>query len=291
MTPPPLDEVLAALQQVMLPAAGASAFLFAAVVTLGRWAVLPGAAVAVAVGMVAGNWATGPLPVEAGSSPYEHLPRYTLTLLAAGVLSQLVPTVAERLERMKSYRVALVVTLWVARAVAVALLAADVIPGDSGTPLALFVAVTVSIWFALDQLDSAEGVTLAGLTSLLAGGVCLYAHVARFLDVATFTGSALLGVAVVAAAARVDARGAIPAFVGMIPGLMLSCHAYSASDVPAASYALIALAPLVLLPWAIPALARRSGPWPRLARLGCVLLPLFVALVLAGQVETLPWDG
>jgi hypothetical protein len=291
VTPPPLNEVLAAVQRVMLPAAGASAFLFAAFVSLGRWATLPGAAVAVAFGMVAGNWANKPLSIEPGSSPYEHLPRYTLALLAVGVLSQLLPTAADRLERLKPYRLGLIVAQWFVRTVGVAVLSTAVLP-DNVEPTQLrvaFVVVSVAVWFALGQLAAAEAVTLAGVAALLAGGVCLYGHVARFMDVATFTGWALLGVAAVAAAAKIDARGAIPAFVAVVPGLMLSCHAYSASAVPAASYTLVAFAPLALLPWAIPALGRCAGPWPRVARLVCVLVPLVVALVIAGQVETLPW--
>ncbi len=297
-SPPPLADALDALQHVMLPAAGASAFVFAAVLLLGRrWANL-GAALAVGVGLLAGNWEKVPMPAVPTPSAWTHLPGYAFDLVLIGLLSQLATRDGGYSGVLFPTRKFLLGGKWLIRTATITVCANAVIPTDPGLDraqfYALFVAGSVALWLALDGLaDSghpAEVSGLMGLTSLLGGGVMLYAHSAIFMDLATILGSALLGVAVVAGSTKVDARGAIPAFVGFFPGLLLSGRALTTSEVPAASFVLVALAPLTLLPWAIPNLSRRKGPWPRVTRMVSVLVPLVVALVLAGRVESLPWD-
>ena len=172
------------------------------------------------------------------------------------------------------------------------------IPADPGFDrtqfYALFVAGSLALWVVLDHLAAcgfpAEITALQALVALLAGGVMLYAHSAKFMDMATILGSALLGVAVVAGSVKVDARGAIPAFVGLLPGLLVSGRVLTTSEVPVASFVLAAVAPLALLPWLVPNLSRRTGPWPRAIRFVSVLAVLVAALALAGRVETLPWE-
>ena len=296
--PPPLADVLDALQHVMLPAAGASAFVFAAVLLLGRRAANPTAALAVVAGLVAGNWEKVPMPAVLTASAWTHLPPYTVFLLILGFVTQLLTDAADRFESLNSYRTGFTAAKWPTRAVMLALGAGPVIPAEPGFDrtqfYALFVVGSVALWFTLDRLAEcgfpAEVAALMGVTALLAGGVMLYAHSAKFLDMATILGSALLGVAVVAGSAKADARGAIPAFVGLLPGLLVSGRALTTSEVPAASFLLAAVAPLALVPWLVPNLGRRQGPWPRVLRAASVLAVLVVALVLAGRVETLPWE-
>ena len=296
--PPPLDEVLGAVQQVMLPAAGASAFVFAAVLLLGRRSANLAAALAVCAGLVAGNWDKVPMPAVLTASAWTHLPPYTVFLLLLGLVTQLLADAADRFESLKSYRTGFTAAKWPTRAVMLALGAGPVIPADPGFDrtqfYALFVVGSLALWFTLDRLaecgSPAEMAALQGVTALLASGVMLYAHSAKFMDMATILGSALLGVAVVAGSARVDARGAIPAFVGVLPGLLVSGRALTTSEVPVASFVLAAVAPLALLPWLVPNLSRRTGPWPRVVRCVSVLAVLVAALVLAGRVETLPWQ-
>ena len=296
--PPPLADVLDALQHLMLPAAGASAFVFAAVLLLGRRFGNLGAALAVVAGLLAGNWEKVPMPAVLTASAWTHLPPYTVFLLSVGLVTQLLADAADRFESLKSYRTGFSAAKWPTRAVLLALGAGPVIPADPGFDrtqfYALFVVGSLALWVTFDRLAEvgfpAECAVLMGVTALLAGGVMLYAHSAKFLDMATILGSALLGVAVVAGSAKVDARGAVPAFVGLLPGLLVSGRALTTSEVPAASFVLAAVAPLTLLPWLIPKLSRRTGPWPRVIRLLSVLTPLVVALVLAGRVETLPWE-
>ena len=296
--PPPITDALDALQHLMLPAAVASAFVFAAMLLLGRrWANF-GAALAMVAGLLAGNWEKVPMPAVLTASAWTHLPPYIVFLLVVGLVTQLLADAADRYESLKSYRTGFTAAKWPTRAVMLALGAAPVIPADPGFDrtqfYALFVAGSVALWFALDRLAEcghpAEVAALVGLTALLGGGVMLYAHSAIFLDLATILGCALLGVAVVSGGAKVDARGAIPAFVGVMPGLLVSGRVLTTSEVPVASFVLAAVAPLTLLPWLIPNLSRRKGPWPRVVRLVSVLVPLVVALVLAGRVESLPWE-
>lgn len=297
-SPPPLDEVLGAVQQVMLPAAGASAFVFAAVLLLGRRSANPGAALAVGAGLVAGNWDKVPMPAEQTASAWTHLPTYAAILLAVGLVTQLLVDAADRYEFLRRFRAAFTFAKWPTRALVLAVAAGPVIPADPGFDraqfYALFVAGSLALWVVLDHLAAcgfpAEMTALQALVALLAGGVMLYAHSAKFMDMATILGSALLGVAVVAGSAKVDARGAIPAFVGVLPGLLVSGRALTTSEVPVASFVLAAVAPLALLPWLVPNLSRRTGPWPRFIRCVSVLAVLVAALVLAGRVETLPWQ-
>lgn len=287
-SPPPLDEVLGAVQHVMLPAAGASAFVFAAVLLLGRRFDTLGAALAVCAGLLAGNWEKVPMPAVPTASAWTHLPLYAAVLLVSGVLTQLLGDAVARLRVAK----------WPTRALVLAFAADAVVPANPGFDrtqfYALFVVGSLALWFTLDRLagcgDGAEVAMLMGVTALLAGGVMLYAHSAKFLDMATILGSALLGVAVVAGSAKVDARGAIPAFVGLLPGLLVSGRVLTTSEVPAASFVLAAVAPLALVPWLLPRLQRQTGPWPRVIRAASVLVVLVVALVLAGRVESLPWE-
>ena len=296
-SPPPLADVLDAVQHVMLPAAGASAFVFAAVLLLGRFANL-GAALAVCAGLVAGNWEKVPMPAVPTASAWTHLPGYAFDLLVIGLLTQLATRGGDQPGVLSPSRRLLVGVKWLVRSATVAYCANAVIPADPGFDrrqcYSLFVVGSLALWFALDRLaecgNPAEALALPALVALLGGGVFLYAHSASFMDMATILGSALLGVAVVAGGVKVDARGAIPTFVGLFPGLLLSGRALTTSEVPAASFVLVAVAPLTLLPWAVPRLSRRTGPWPRVLRFVSVLTPLVVALILAGRVETLPWD-
>ena len=61
-------------------------------------------------------------------------------------------------------------------------------------------------------------------------------------------------------------------------------------NVPAAYFWLVALAPLLLLPFLIPALARKDRWYVRVIRALLVLVPLAVAVALAAQHEQLAFE-
>jgi hypothetical protein len=156
-------------------------------------------------------------------------------------------------------------------------------------------------WVALDGLArGGASAQVAGYSSamLMAGAaIVLYAHSAKFMELAVVLGSAMFGVAVANALAKPgvdghkpDASGAIPAVVAFLPGLMLGARPSLESNVPGASFWLVALAPLVLLPFLLPAVARKTGWKPPALRAALVLLPLVVAVALAARHETLVFE-
>ena len=75
-----------------------------------------------------------------------------------------------------------------------------------------------------------------------------------------------------------------------LPGVLCLTRALTTSLVPTSAYWLAACAPLGLLPWALPALARRDGWAGCLLRVVVVVGLAATALVIAGRVETLPWE-
>jgi hypothetical protein len=103
-------------------------------------------------------------------------------------------------------------------------------------------------------------------------------------------GGAMFGVAVVAGVGRADASGAVPAGVGVLPALLLAAHISQDSNIPQAAFWLVALAPLVLLPFLVPAVARRDRWSVRLVRAAVVFAPLVAALVLAARHEQLAFE-
>ena len=181
----------------MLPAAGASAFVFAGLLLLGHRFANVSAALAVVAGLVAGNWEKVPMPAVLTASAWTHLPPYTAFLLALGFVTQLLADATDRFEYLNSYRTAFTAAKWPTRAFMLALAAGPVIPADLGFDrtlfYALFVVGSVALWFTLDRLaeggSPAEMTALQGVTALLAGGVMLYAHSAKFMDLATILGS------------------------------------------------------------------------------------------------------
>jgi hypothetical protein len=109
-------------------------------------------------------------------------------------------------------------------------------------------------------------------------------------------GAALFGVALVSGAARaegahaISTSGSVPFAALLLPGLVLGTRpAHAEHLVPTACFWLAALAPLLLVPFLIPRLARQNR-WLVLAlRALLVLIPLAVALALANEYETLPF--
>jgi hypothetical protein len=88
-----------------------------------------------------------------------------------------------------------------------------------------------------------------------------------------------------------DTSGAVPAGAVFLPGLIFGTRpSMVPHEVPPLALWLVALMPLVLLPFAVPALARGNGWMPRIARVLLILAPLIAAIVLATQHEKLAFD-
>ncbi len=290
---PPNKDVLEALQAMMLPAAGASALVFALMLILGRWACALGSAVAIVAGIAVGNhYREAPMPWVADVPPWHQLPRAALLLVVVGLLSRWLSLLVGHRPALRE------VVVWLPRFATLIFVAFQVIPDTMRTEtpwvIPAFVLASLLEWLIFDTLarDGNGGQVAAyqSLIFLLGSGVMLYAHSGRFMDISTIVGCAFFGVAVVGGATKTETSGSVPAGIGFLPGLMLSGRFSTDSQVPLLSFWLVALAPLLLAPWLVPALAHRNGWLTRLIRVILILCALGAALVLAGQKETLPWE-
>ncbi len=318
---PPLKDALEALQQCVLPGAGGAALVLAAFLCLGRWAGATGSAVAVAVAFMCGNFTLGnltredPLPTwentsrlllwkPAADAPgYQWFPRVALVLLVVGLVSRWLGLAASRV--LPERRWGANVLVWAPRIAAVAAVSGWLVRGVAASKpewaslrWELAVAMLL-VWVVLDGLarGGASAEVAPYLTAIFfAGGVVLlYTHNAKFMELAVVIGSALFGIAVVSAAAnrgaKVDVSGAIPAAVVFLPGLILGTRpSHADNKVPAACFWLIALAPLLLAPFLAPRVSRQNRCLLLAARALLILVPLAVAVALAGQHEKFPFE-
>lgn len=316
---PQTDLVLEKLHHLVIPAAGAAALVMCMFLVLGRWAAALGSAIAIVVGFMAANftitgvdfgekytwenthrvitWKPNVDP-EVNTPGWHWLPRVGLVLVAVGLVSRWVGLLAGRILPAPASLVANII-VWVPRIAAVYWVCAW---PASGTAAAKFpdlrmelAVVMLAVWVVTDGVARAgHGAEVAAYLSLMlmAGGMLLlYAHTARFMEIAVILGAAMFGVAVAASVGKADTSGAIPAAVAFLPGLILGGRPSLADNlVPANSFWLIALAPVVLVPFLIPALARKQGRLVRILRLLLVLTPIVVAIVMAASHEKLAFD-
>jgi hypothetical protein len=292
---------------------------------LGRRAAAVGSAVAVVAGFMCANFTLAnlkpedPLPTWANTgrlllwkpaedSPgYQWLPRAALVLVIVGLVSRWLGLAASRLLPERRWWVANVL-VWAPRVAAVVAVSAGLVRGHAASAeqwalLRWELAVVMLLsWFVLDSLarSGADVEVSAYLAAMLyaAGVVLLYTHNAKFLELAVVIGSAMFGIAVASGAvkfgggnAKVSASGAIPAAVVFLPGLILGTRpSHDDNKVPAICFWLIALAPLLLAPFLIPRVSRQNR-WLLLAgRALLVLVPLAIAVALAGQHEKFPFE-
>jgi hypothetical protein len=308
-TIPPAADVLGPLQAAVLPGAGGAALVVVLFLAAGRWAGALGAALAAAVGFAWANYTfaaaswddTGrllPWKVEPNAPAWHWLARAGLLLVLVGLPSRWVGLVAARsLPERRWWGASLLV--WAPRVAAVAVvgrwLATDKVADLLGWPVVIFSAVMLLQWVILDGLArsdrGAEAAAYQSAALLAAGTVMLYSHSAKFAEIGIALGCALFVVAIATAVGRLNASGAVPAGVAVLPGLALAARpSLPDSAVPAASFWLVTLAPLALTPFLVPRLGRQNG-WPaRIARAVLVLTPLAIAVALAADREKLPWE-
>lgn len=295
---PPSEDVYAAFKVTVLPAAGAAAFTCALVLAVDRRLGALASALAILAGLAYANltelrlpW--NPDPAKSVSVAWEWLPRAVILLVAVGLVSRWLGLALNRWQWLATPAV------WLPRLAATILVAFWLVPERVREPepwlLPGLAAVAFLDWLILDGLARALDATLPfdlAAMMIAASVVILYSHSARFMDVAVMAGAAFFAIGLVARAARpVDMSGAVPASVALLPGLLLSTHVSTESLVPKSAYLLVALASLALAPSLIPALARRAGPLAMIFRFAILLIPLILAGILAGRVETLPWEA
>ncbi|QJW99763.1 hypothetical protein [Frigoriglobus tundricola] len=322
---PPLKDFLEALQQCVMPGAGAAALVTALFLCAGRWAAALGSAVAVVVAFMWGNFTLAhladkdPQPTWENTSRlllwkpgetdpgFQWLPRAALVLLVVGLLSRWLGTAMSRvLPEGRWWAANLLV--WFPRVVAVVVVSAWLVLGHAASAPEWahlrweLAALMLFMWLVLDGLarEGLGGEVSAHLTAILyaASVVLLYSHNAKFMELAVLVGSAMFGTAVAVCAvptatgaAKIAASGAIPAAVVFLPGLILGTRpAHDENKVPALCFWLIALTPLVLAPFLVPRISRRNH-WLLIGlRVLLVLAPLAVAVLYAGQYEKFPFE-
>jgi hypothetical protein len=301
---PPAHLVLDALRQDALPAAGGAALVMCLFLVLGRWAGALGSAAAVIVGFAWANhtfevgWEnTGRLiPWTPGRYVWHWLPRAAVLLIGVGLVSRWGGLLAGRFLPERRWWVANLL-VWVPRWAAVVVVSAWLVPtqaADLAWVRPALATVMLLSWIALDGVArfGAGGQVAAYQTAmfLAAAAVLIHHHWGGAMELAVVLGCAMFGIAVAAGAIKSDTSGAVPATVGFLPGLMLSGRVQVDSPVPLASFWLVALAPLTLLPFTLP-WVQRQNRWVVIPlRTLLVLTPLVVAVILAMQHEPLAFD-
>jgi hypothetical protein len=323
---PPLNDVLEALAQDVLPGAGGAALVLAAFLLLGHRAAALGSAVAVLVALAWGNFqppkltAEDPVPTWANTarlipvSPEATAPgpewglKAAVALVVVGLMSRWLGLAAGRALPDRVWYVASLL-VWLPRFAAVFEVSGWLVRGDAVAEhpewshlRGELVAAVLLVWAAADGFArggyDVEVSACLGACLFAGSGVLLCAHNAKPMKLAVLCGSAMFGVAVVSALARsgaggatARATGAIPAAAALLPGLVLGSRPSLADHkVPDISFWLAALAPLALVPLLLPRVGRQNR-WLALA-LGAalVLIPLAAAVALALRDETLPWE-
>jgi hypothetical protein len=225
------------------------------------------------------------------------LPRAALILLVVGLVSRWLGLFVTRyLDERRRWGATLLI--WAVRAGVVAVVAPGLVPaewaGESAWLKPALVAAMLAVWVALDGVArneaGSEVAAYLAVAFVAAGAVLLYHHTARFMDLAVMCGCAAAGVAVASFPTRADASGAVPLGVVGLPGLMLNGRYLVESQVPVTSFWLVVLAPLGLLTFLIPAVARLPRWVVIPLRAVLVLAPLVAAVVLAAQHEKLAFE-
>jgi hypothetical protein len=315
---PPLKDVLDQLQYAVLPAAGGAALVMCVFLLFGRWAGALGSAAAVAFGFAwadfempkgeSPTWANTlvrliPLKPDPEAAGYQWLARAALALVVVGLVSRWLGLIALRALPERGWWGASAF-VWAPRVVAVFVVSEWLTVGEAAQSVPLLrpqIAVAMLLtWVALDGVArNGAGAQVAGYSAALlmsAAAVLIHAHSARLMELAVVVGSALFGIAVANALVKPgpngqkpDTSGAVPAVVAFLPGLLLGARPTLADghNVPGACFWLVVLAPLVLLPFLLPAVTRKTGWKVPALRAALVLLPLVVAVALAAHYETL----
>jgi hypothetical protein len=272
---PPLELVTGVAVWLVIPClvAGGGVLAIAARLLEARW--MPVAvSSATAAALLAGN---------ATRDIFPWLPEYTgwPWLLAAALLALIGPLVASR--REGNVALGVMVSLGVA-----ALVAARVVPEELHSPSWLFGFVALAAANGMFLVGGARGLSGGAVplaaASILGGGaaiVSIFAHSARFADAGTLLAAALAAIALPAWRWRLDASAALAAPAVFVPGLMLADDFETFSEVPRASFALVAAAPLMLALLQLPAVKRWPDSWRKGLFAGLLLLPVATAVTLA----------
>ena len=287
---PPWPVVQSLLLTVVLPgfAVGAGLLAGVCIATRSESSRLIGGALALAGGLALGNWARGLLPWWSLELGWPSLFPATLAAIGGGVVAELASS-AQGWRRGLGLRFVAVAgcAFWLA---------------PSGTPRAhlgffvLLFAASALNWevFRRGEVQGFGRVTLLALAipwGIAAATVLIHAHSARFCDLAVLQTSTLAGVGIIAARWRLDVTALFVGPAIFFPALMLGGAANTFSEVPGASFILIALAPCALWCLRLRVFRRLSDRSRAATAVVAVLVFCVVAVVLAMRAETLDFGS
>ena len=287
---PPWPEVQSMLLSVVLPGFAVSAGLLGGVcaATRSETGRMIGGALALAGGLAAGNFTRGLLawcPLELG---WPGLFCGTLLAIGGGSVSALAST---------RWNVRWGLALRLITVGGCAYWLAPIGPTWSRLGfIALLFGASALNWEAFRRC----GIQSLGRGALLAlaipwGGaaatVLIHAASARFFDLAVLLTATLAGVGLIAALRKLNVAALFAGPAVFLPALMLGGLANTFSEVPAASFILVSLAPCALWSLRLPPLRTWSGRTLAVAAVVSVLIPCALAVALAMRAESLDFGG
>jgi hypothetical protein len=276
---PPIELALDLLLRLVLPAAAASALVAA----LGaqclplQWRNVVVCA-ALAAGLLAGNAVARSLPFWPDESGWPWL-------LPCAMLALLIGAAAATNHCGRARR-------FLATSAATAAVSLLLVPSElrSAAWMAGMAAVVFGNALVLEVTARRQPGWFAGLlwSVVLAGGaaiVLVQSHSARLADGAILLASSLAAVGLVAIWRQLDLSPAAHLVAMFLPGVLLAGHFGTFSEVPSASFALVAAAPLALWAAWLPGIQRRSQRVRLAAEAATLLVPVAIAVALAIHAE------
>jgi hypothetical protein len=293
---PPLSEVLNAIFQKFLPAAGTAAMVYATVVLLfgsrprmiGAWL-----AMALAWGVVNMNF-NYPLrllewqPWAEGGKPIDWLPWVAMAAMTVGVFS----------DAALPWFLRLILFAGLAGASAWLLVpesvdsSTGVVVREKDWPMLLAAAAVAGLnscvtWYLARRHPGGVVPLIQSVSLLGCSMVLIYANSAKLMDVSVGLGSAMFGIALMAWLTKSDAGIVSSALGVLLPGLMLIGWQGTGSDIPKDAVIAAGTAPVAMgLTLLIPA-ARLSGRVGWIVPLGTLALPVGWALARSMQFGSL----
>jgi hypothetical protein len=297
---PPWSLIEELLRTLVLPAFAGAALVLAVIcaVTKREGVRVAGGALALLVGLAAGNhfrdlleWWPAAIPEgdQPGPARWGSLERgwpallpVTAAALALGLLATSISNWAGRLGGVVARAViAAGVAWWLVEALP---------PISKAGTLALLLTGTVlnheALLFAASR--TLRRVSLLALTvpwCATAAVVLIFAHSARFADLAGLMAASVCGVGLAAALWKLDPAALFVGPAAFLPPLVLAGAANTFSEVPVAAFACAAFAPCALWLLSLPRLTRLSGPALAAAAIMAVLVPCAAAIVMAASTE------
>lgn len=311
---PPWPMVQSLLLTVVLPGfgIGAGGLALTCAATRSETGRVIGGALALIGGLALGNFARGLLPWWSQEGGWPSLFTATVFAVIGGVLAALIllrfgstagapgiapyesKTIPEPSNALRS-RFGLALRLFT-----VAICAWWLAPADSswiraGWLLLLFTSSALH-WEAFCRV----GVPILGERTLLAisipwgmfaATVLIYAASARFFDMTVLMTATLAGLGFVTALRKIDTAALFAGPAIFLPALMLAGAENTFSEVPVASFILVAVAPYALWLLRLPPLLGWSKRARTIAVIVAVLAPCAIAVALALRAESLDFSG